>query len=186
MTWPLELSTPAGRLVIPAGGRYKLMPVIQDAAIDDLLDAARAALGPVGVGWMPESGGLLGNLPAWENLLLSTQWHAPAALPALESRLVAWMKRLGYDDEATRVLLAQQPSRLDEDDRLLIGWLRLLLARPRLILLAGRALPAGAPGQRVLALVDEELVDVALVVVDDEAPAWFDPLSIAAHEASVP
>lgn len=186
MTWPLEIPTPRGRLLIPARGLYALAVPIQDEVIDDLLDSARAVLGQVGVGWMPEGGGLLGNLPAWENLLLSTQWHAPAALPALESRLSAWMAGLGYDAEGTRLLLSQQPSRLAEEDRLLVGWLRLLLARPKLVLLAGHALPAGAPGQRLLALIDEELADLALLVIDDEAPAGFIPLSIAAHEASVP
>lgn len=175
-----------GRLSIPGGGRYALVPPIHDTAIDELLDAARAVLGPAGVGWMPEGGGLLGNLPAWENLLLSTQWHAPAALSALESRLTAWMAALGYDAEGTRLLLSQQPSRLAEEDRLLVGWLRLLLVRPKLVLLAGHALPAGVLGQRVLALVDEELASAALLVIDDEAPAGFIPLSIVAHEASVP
>ncbi|MFZ5723753.1 MAG: hypothetical protein ACOY33_08825 [Pseudomonadota bacterium] len=154
--------------------------------MDDLLTAGRLALGPVGIGWLPEGGGLLSNLPAWENLLLSTQWHAPAALPALEARLGAWMAQLGYDREGSRLLLSQATVRLDGSERLLVGWLRLLLARPKLVLLAGRALPEGALGQRVLGLIDEELAGSALLVVDDEAPAWFAPLSIAHAEAHTP
>lgn len=186
MSWPLELSTPHGQLSIPAAGRYGLSSALPDAAIDELLGNARAVLGPVAVGWMPEDGGLLGNLPAWENLLLSTQWHAPAALPALEARVEAWMPRLGYDERATRVLLSQQPSRLTEDERRLIGWLRLLLTRTRLVLLAGQALPAGALGQRILTLLDDELAGSALLVVDYDAPSGFVPLSFAAHKAGVP
>ncbi|MFZ5756942.1 MAG: hypothetical protein ACOY3X_08575 [Pseudomonadota bacterium] len=183
MSWPLTLKVSRGALVIAEPGRYTLMPSATEALIDELLQAARAQLGDIGTGWMPEGGGLLNNLPAWENVLLSTQWHAPAALPALEARLRAWMARLGYDDEGARLLLSQAPARLHEDERRLVGWLRQLLSRPRLVLMAGLALPEGALGQRVLALLDEELAGTALLVVDDEAPGWFTPLSLAHAEA---
>lgn len=186
MNWPLDLSLPQGRLTLPAAGRYTLQLARSDAAVDNLLGSARAALGAGGVGWMPEDGGLLGNLPAWENVLLSTQWHAPAALPVLEARIAGWMPRLGYDERAARTLLAQQPSRLSEDERRLIGWLRTLLARTRLVVLVGQALPVGAAGQRILALLDDELAGSALLVVGGEAPSGFVPLSFAAHEAGVP
>lgn len=186
MSWPQDFATSRGVLHLPAVGRYVVMPAVSEDVIDELLTDARRVLGDVGVGWLPEGGGLLSNLPAWENILLSTQWHAPASLPALEARVRAWLERLGYDNAGAALLLSLSPSRLDADERSLIGWLRLLLARPKLILLAGQALPEGALGQRILALVDEELAACALVVVDDEAPAWFIPLSLRHVEASSP
>lgn len=183
MSWPLTIVTSAGRLELPQPGRYVLMPSAGDELVDELLAAARAQLGAIGVGWVPEQGGLLSNLPTWENILLSTQWHAPAALPALEARLQAWMGRLGYDPAGARLFLSRPHAQLDEDQRRLAGWLRQLLARPRLVLLAGQALPEGAPGQRILELLDEELAGTALLAIDDEAPAWFTPVSWTSTEA---
>lgn len=186
MTWPLALRLGNNLLQIPSPGRYVLEPPVADSEVDDLLAGARAELGNAGVGWLAADGGLLGNLPTWENILLSTQWHAPAALPALETRLRAWMVRLGHDEAGTWRFLSQQPAFLADDERRIAGWLRLLLSRPKLVLLAGRALPQGAPGRQVLALLEEELTDCALVVVHDAAPAGFSPLSFHAVEANSP
>ncbi len=183
--WPLTLKMPRGTARIPGPGRYRLEPALLDMHIDDLLDVARAKLGAGGVGWMPADGGLLGNLPAWENLLLSCQWHVPAALPALEARLTAWLPRLGYEDPASvRRLLAYAPSRLAPEQGVLVGWLRMLLMRPRLIVLSGLALPEGEPGRRLMVLLEEELAGCARVIVDGRAPADYLSLPLIAREAS--
>lgn len=179
------IATHAGRLELRQPGRYALMPPASDDLIDEMLASARAQLGAIGVGWLPEQGGLLSNLPGWENILLSTQWHAPAALSALEARLQAWMAGFGYDPQRARVLLTQPQAQLEEDERRLIGWLRQLLARPKLVLLAGHALPEGALGNRILELLDDELAGTALLVIDDDAPAWFTPLSFVSAEANL-
>lgn len=177
MTWPVELALPTGRLRVPGPGHYVLVPPAREGAIDALLDAAHAALGEVATGWMPQDGGLLSNLPAWENILLAIQWHAPAATPALDARLQAWMSRFDHDEDAARQLLSRPPARLLEDERRLVGWLRQMLARPRLVLLEGRALPAGTRGSILMELIGEELADCAFIVIDGHAPAGYAPLS---------
>lgn len=183
--WPLPLEIPRGTVTLPGPGNYRLDPPLLDMQVDGLLDAARAQLGATAVGWMPADGGLLGNLPAWENLLLSCQWHAPAALPALEARLTTWLPQLGYGDLASaRRLLAYAPSRLSPEHGVLVGWLRLLLVRPRLVLLSGQALPEGETGRQLAALVDEELANCARLVIDGAAPADYLPLPLVAREAS--
>lgn len=178
--WPLDLPCTAGVLTLPGPGRYAF--VVQDDGreldlwVDGLLAAARARFYEGAVAWMPENGGLLSNLPAWENVLLSTQWHAPASLAALETRVRGWCAQLGYDTTALDRLLARSPAFLDEDQRLLAGWLRHLLSRPRLVVMRAAALPDDAFGKAMLALLAEELPGAALLVVDEYVPAGFQPV----------
>ncbi len=186
MSWPLELVVTTGAaaedsvLRIPGPGRYALAAVPDDATLDLLLANARTHLGQGGVGWVPETGGLLRNLPAWENILLTVLWHAPASLPAMEMRVRGWTARLGYDEAGTQALLSRQPDLLSTEEQNLIGWLRELLSRPKLILLAGRSLPAGVIGRGLRSLIDEELAGTALVVVDRPPPPDFGLLAFEA------
>lgn len=180
--WPLLLRLPDGELCVPQAGWYALAveadELVIDGTVDDVLHAAQAVLGTGSVGWMPEGGGLLSNLPAWENLLLSTQWHVPASHSALESRLRGWCERLGYDKTATEALLSRQPVMLDDDERTLVGWLRQMLCRPRLVVLRARALPSAVEGGALRALIAEELAGSALLVVDEYVPAGFEALVV--------
>ena len=141
---------------------------------------------PGAVGWVPANGGLLSNLPAWENVLLATQWHAPASLSALEARMRSWCLQFGYDENGAALLLSRPPARLDEDELRLLGWLRQLLSRPKLILLEGGALPDGPVGRLVRTLLAEELAGSVLLVVDGEPPEGFMPLSFQPVEAETP
>lgn len=179
--WPLKLVFSNGSLQVPGPGKHALLVREDDEVIeglvDDVLILARGVLGAGAVGWMPSNGGLLSNLPAWENVLLSTQWHAPASLQALEKRVHGWCIQLGYDTTALRALLARQPAYLDDDERRLVGWLRQLLSRPKLIVLRADALPEGGFGKALQALLADELAGTAFLVIDEVAPEGFEPLS---------
>jgi hypothetical protein len=186
--WPLTLRLTQGDVIIPGPGRYALIvnEYVDDLEVvtDDVLAAAYRTLGNNAVGWMPEEGGLLSNLPAWENILLSTQWHAPAALPALEARVRGWCEQLGYDTSALTALFSRQPSFLSEDDRRMMGWLRQMLCRPRLLLLRSGSLPAGRSGALLQSMVDGELASTAFLCVDEQAPPNYQPLTPAQRGAT--
>lgn len=186
MSWPVDISHAHAVLRLPGPGWFALDAALDETSLDELLAGARLQLGPEAVGWVPAAGGLLSNLSAWENVLLATQWHAPASLPALEARMRSWCLRCGYDEPGVVRLLAQQPAQLSGDELRLLGWLRQLLARPRLLLFEGRAVPAGAVGRALRALLAEELAGSVLLVVDGEVPEGFTPLSFSAAEAELP
>lgn len=177
MSWPLLLDVPGCRVQVPGPGAWALPSPVDDAVIDALLAASRLRLGAIGVGWVPAGGGLVANLPVWQNVLLATQWHAPASMAALEARVRGWCDRLTPDSDETARLLLSMPARLDDEERCVAGWLRQLLARPKLILLEARALPGGVTGARVRALLAEELPAAALVAVD-RCPPGFEPLIV--------
>ncbi len=188
MNWPLRINTGNYRLEIPGPGRYVLGTDADAGVIDTLLAAARAQLGDAAVGWLPEDGGLLSNLPAWENLVLARQWHAPATVPGLETSIAGWCARLGHDATGTARLLASPPAQLADDERRQVGWLRQLLLRPRLLLLECAVLPpVDAP---LHALIDDVLADAALLVIDAASdargPAGFAALSFQQTEVVLP
>lgn len=181
--WPVELKLEQGVVSIPGPGRfaYVVNEYVDDLEVvtDEVLAAAYNVLGVNAVGWVPEDGGLLGNLPAWENILLATQWHTPAALPALESRVRGWCTDLGYDGGALAVLFSRQPALLSEEDRLLMGWLRQMMSRPQVVVLRADAIPRGRLSTTLLKLIDQELATSALLVVDERAPDGYRPITPA-------
>lgn len=188
MNWPVRIDTGNYRLEIPGPGRYVLGTDADAGVIDALLVAARAQLGDAAVGWLPEDGGLLSNLPAWENLVLARQWHAPATLAELEATIGDGCARLGHDAAATARLLASPPAQLGEEQRHQVGWLRQLLLRPRLLLLECAVLPA--VGTPLHGLLDEAFADAALLVIDAagdaHGPAGFTSLSFQQTEVALP
>lgn len=171
-------------LHIPAPGRYALADFAADDA-DTLLRAARAQAGTEHTGWIPDDDGLLENLTLWENILLTTQWHAPASPAALAARLQGWLSRLGYAEQAASDWLAQSPGNVPLQERRLACWLRMLLLRPRVLLLERGAWSAIQTDRNLGALVDEELSGCALLAIDPVAPEDFTAL-IADEEAAVP
>lgn len=159
MNWPLALPQPGYQVLVPGPGWYRLQPVPSATQVDALLALARAQLGTGAVGWLPADGGLVSNLPAWENLLLATQWHAPASLPAIEARIGRWLDVLGRRGELLRAV----PGRLLPEERQLVGWLRLMLARPKLLLVEAQSAAVLAQQAPLRALVEEELASAALL-----------------------
>lgn len=188
MNWPVRIDTGNYRLEIPGPGRYVLGTDADAGVIDALLAAARAQLGDAAVGWLPEDGGLLSNLPAWENLVLARQWHAPTTLAELEATIGDWCARLRHDATGSARLLASPPVQLADDERRQVGWLRQLLLKPRLLLLECAVLPPVDAPLRVL--IDDVLADVALLVIDAASdargPAGFTSLSFQQTEVVLP
>lgn len=160
------------RLHIPAPGHYALANFTADDT-DALLRAARAQAGTEHTGWIPDDDGLLENLKLWENILLATQWHAPASPAALAARLQGWLSRLGYREEAAGDWLAQSPGNLSQEERRLACWLRMLLLRPRVLLLERGAWFVVQTNENLRALVDEELSGCALLAIDPVVPEDF-------------
>lgn len=152
-------------LCIPGPGRYALANIAADD-VDALLRAARAQAGIEHTGWIPDDDGLLENLKLWENILLATQWHAPASPAALAARLQGWLSRLGYNAEAAGDWLAQSPGNLSLQERRLACWLGMLLLRPRVLLLERGAWSAVCADPNLRALVGEELSGCALLAID--------------------
>jgi ABC-type proline/glycine betaine transport system ATPase subunit len=183
--WPLEIAVPQGVYHLPGPGHFAVLvnEYVDDLEVvtDEVLAAAYRALDINSVGWVPEDGGLLGNLPAWENILLATQWHAPAALTSLETRVREWCKELGYDGGALSVLFSRQPALLSEEDRLLMGWLRQMMSRPQVVVMRADAIPRGRLSKTLLQLIEQELASSALLVVDERIPEGYQPLTLAPH-----
>lgn len=170
MTWPLVIALGATQHVLAGPGRHALARRLDEAELDEVLRQARAHLGAPAVGWLPASGGLVSNLAVWENILLATEWLAPASLAAQEARLRRWLDALAIAPGDAAGLLAARPARVSPEERRLAGWLRQLLLRPKLLLLEAPVLPPA--GSVLWNLVESELGGCALLLIDGERPGW--------------
>lgn len=185
MSRQVELSFDGFRLCLEMPGSYAL-PVMPPERIDALLEAAFRALGKGAASWVSGENSLLENLAVWENILLPTQWHVPASEAALAARLREWLVRLGFDDQEMLALFAQRPSGLHEVHRRLVLWLRVLLLRPRLVVLDADLWPDRRRDGVLADLVLEELGNGCLLAVGDTVPAGFQPVHLDADEESLP
>jgi len=113
--------------------------VVLGAETGALPAKARAAL-RAQVAYLPADGGLLSNLNAWENITLPVAYHEPRRARGLASQAYALLEQFGAD---ARALLGKLPENMALDERMLAGYVRMRLGRPRLVL-AGD--PGGAPG----------------------------------------
>lgn len=148
----------------PGQGAYQLGDWPADeAAVDALLAALRAANGTVG--WLPADGGLIANLPVWENIVLPAAWPRRSARPELELRIAGMLaacERINPD------WLAQPVAQLDRDGRQRAGWLRQLLLVPDVLVLEAAVWPP-EPGLR--AVVEATLAD-RLMLALGPIPGW--------------
>lgn len=171
MSWPLPLTLGTTLYHVPGPGRYATGVRPSDDDLDDLLRQARAALGDGAVGWLPAGGGLVSNLAVWENVLLATEWLAPASTAAMEARLRRWLERPGLAPTTdVGALFAARPARIAPEERRLAGWLRQLLLRPKLLLLDAAVLPPS--GSPLWEIIDSELGGTALLLLDGEQAGW--------------
>lgn len=178
MNWPVNLNVDTMRLHIEAPGRYALAPVAGIPGTDALLHAARMQLGVQAVGWVPAEDGLLANLTLWENILLATQWHAPASPAALAARLRNWLEQLSQTEAQASIWLSRSPGEVSVPEQRLAAWLRILLLRPRVVLMETDAWSTVSADSRLAALIDNELAGCALLAVDTPAPPGFVMLSV--------
>lgn len=115
--------------LLPTTGRLELFG--EDAA--SLSEAARLGL-HTRIGFVPENGGLISNLKAWENLILPASFHLDAAPDDLESKVSALAKRLGITTAALAEMLGKLPDRLTLAERRQVALMRAALMKPSLFI----------------------------------------------------
>jgi ABC-type transporter Mla maintaining outer membrane lipid asymmetry ATPase subunit MlaF len=104
--------------------------VLLGVDVDGLRPAGRAALRDR-IAYLPADGGLLSNLNAWENIVLPIGFHHPERLSGVSATVNEVLKRLGADPQA---LLAKLPERMSLYEKKLIGYVRIALENPDLVL----------------------------------------------------
>jgi predicted ABC-type transport system involved in lysophospholipase L1 biosynthesis ATPase subunit len=122
-----ELLGILGGQFLPGSGRVELFG--QETAA--LPEGDRLAL-LTRVGFVPENGGLISNLKAWENLVLPATYHREETPAGLESRVSALGKRFGIPAAALAAMLGKLPDRLSVLERRQVALLRAALMKPSL------------------------------------------------------
>lgn len=148
----------------PVPGRYQLAEwPAGEAPVDALLAALRRD--GASVGWLPADGGLIANLPVWENIVLPAAWPRRRARPELEqciAGMLAACERINPD------WLAQPVAQLDWVGRQRVGWLRQLLLLPEVLVLEPSVWP---PEPGLCAAVEASLAD-RLWLALGPLPGW--------------
>lgn len=109
------------------------------------LDGAPLVASPPGsIGWVPENGGLISNLKAWENVTLPLWYHGKRRIAEAEEKAAHWLAVLGVASDAMPAFMASPAGLLSTLERKRAGLLRGLMLAPRLLVLDA-ALFAGLP-----------------------------------------
>jgi ABC-type multidrug transport system ATPase subunit len=82
------------------------------------------------VAFLPANGGLISTLNGWENIVLPLGYRDPARVPVAAPRVHALIERLGADP---RALLAELPEEMTLYEKKLVGYVRILLEAPELV-----------------------------------------------------
>lgn len=153
----------------PEQGRVRLF----DADVYALAEPLRIGLYRR-VGMVPEQGGLISNLKAWENILLPAGYHHGLDAAAAEPRVVALLREADPDIGDLRALMGKLPDRLTALERRLVALVRALLPEPELLVydFLTSGLDAGAAG-RLLGLTQrlhgEKTGRVSVYLCPDDA-----------------
>jgi len=86
------------------------------------------------VAMVPEYGGLISNLKAWENLVLPAWYHRGRAAPDVEGEVVTLFRRLGYDEAALRARMGRLPDQLTLHDKRAVALVRAMLMEPEVLI----------------------------------------------------
>ncbi len=84
-------------------------------------------------GFVPEQGGLISNLKAWENLLLPAAYHHGLDAVTAEARVVALWREADPDTADLREVMGKLPDRLTAFERRVVALIRALLPQPDLL-----------------------------------------------------
>ena len=88
-----------------------------------------------GVVIVPHNGGLISNLPVWDNIVLPVQYHAIPFTGSLEDAVISLLDQCGLSDAvAVDAFLLKLPDQLTLFEKRLAGFARAMLMRPELIL----------------------------------------------------
>lgn len=113
---------------VPEAGRVRLL----GEELYALPDEARVPLYRR-AGFVPEQGGLISNLKAWENLLLPAAYHQGLDAVAAEARVVALWREVDPDRTDLREVMGRLPDRLTAFERRMVALIRALLPQPDLL-----------------------------------------------------
>lgn len=117
--------------------------VLLGVDVEGLSSLERAALRER-IAFLPEDGGLLSHLNAWENIVLPIGFHTPHRLREVGAQVRELFDALGADP----ALLAKLPERMSPYEKKLTGYVRIMLGKPDLMLVeeGGDLDPAGGAG----------------------------------------
>ncbi len=85
------------------------------------------------IAWLPEHGGMISNLKAWENLTLPLWYHGKRRPAAAEEKVRRWLAALGIAEDDMPGLMASAVGKLRSSERKLVGLARCLLQEPQLM-----------------------------------------------------
>jgi ABC-type multidrug transport system ATPase subunit len=151
---------------------------LQEAGTITLDDAPLDASPPGSIGWVPESGGLISNLKAWENVMLPLWYHGKRRIAEAEEKAAHWLDMLGVGNEAMSAFMASPAGRLSTLERKRAGLLRGLMLAPRLLVVEA-ALFNGLPQDTKTSwaaalemLAKEGSIVLAVALESDAALQW--------------
>ena len=86
------------------------------------------------IGVVPEEGGLISNLKAWENLVLPVWYHRGLALSAVEPEVLKIFARLEESEKSLGKWLGSLPDRLMLQQKRSIALVRAMLMQPDMMI----------------------------------------------------
>ncbi len=86
------------------------------------------------VGAVPQDGGLVSNLKAWENIVLPVGYHRGVDPSMVEDKVVAIFRELGLDNNAMRGLMRRLPDQLSLLERRWVAVARAMLMEPDIMI----------------------------------------------------
>ena len=129
-----DLSDAQRRRLLSAVLEVKSQPetrlILLGVDVESLRPAGRASLRER-VAFLPADGGLLSNLNAWENIVLPIGFHRPGRLHGAQGEIERTLADLDVDPAS---LLAKLPERMTPYEKILIGYVRITLDKPDLLL----------------------------------------------------
>lgn len=86
------------------------------------------------IGVVPEDGGLISNLKAWENLMLPAWYHHGTTARAAEQKVVELFGKLGQDEDGLRRWMGQLPDGLSLHEKRAVALVRAMLMQPDVLI----------------------------------------------------
>lgn len=86
------------------------------------------------IGVVPADGGMIGNLKAWENLLLPAWYHRGITAPDAERKVLALFRQLGLEERVLPRRMGQLPDRLTLYEKRAVALVRAMLMEPDILI----------------------------------------------------
>ncbi len=151
-----------------------------EVEIDQCLADAKQLANGRPVAWLPEDGGLISNLKAWENIIL-LPGLVEATPQTHEARLQTLCQLLPSPAREWPVLLELPVARLDATERRVVGALRCLIAAPEIWMVDGRIF-ADAIFLRFWRGLVQFTAEVKVMVIGADQPLGMDWFTVDKQE----